>query len=81
LGNLCYSNRQGRICSKLNYGYRGMNKRQLSTLDTQFSRDMLYDTVEYLNARIVALEQLVSSKEQEINSLIQDLTNLKTTKQ
>jgi hypothetical protein len=58
-----------------------MNKRQLSTLDTQFSRDMLYDTVEYLNARIVALEQLVSSKEQEINSLIQDLTNLKTTKQ
>jgi len=58
-----------------------MNKRQLSTLDTQFSRDMLYNTVEYLNARIVALEQLVSSKEQEINSLIQDLTNLKTTKQ
>lgn len=58
-----------------------MNKRQLSTLDTQFSRDMLYDTVEYLNARIVALEQLVSSKEQEINSLIQDITNLQTTKQ
>lgn len=58
-----------------------MSKRQLSTLDTQFSRDMLYDTVEYLNARIVALEQLVSSKEQEINSLIQDITNLQTTKQ
>ena len=58
-----------------------MSKRQLSILDTQFSRDMLYDTVEYLNARIVALEQLVSSKEQEINSLIQDITNLQTTKQ
>lgn len=58
-----------------------MSRRQLSTLDTQFSRDMLYDTVEYLNARIVALEQLVSSKEQEINSLIQDITNLQTTKQ
>ena len=42
---------------------------------------MLYNTVEYLNARIVALEQLVSSKEQEINSLIQDITNLQTTKQ
>ena len=58
-----------------------MSKRQLSTLDTQFSRDMLYNTIEYLNARIVALEQLVSSKEQEINSLIQDITNLQTTKQ
>lgn len=58
-----------------------MNKRQLSTLDTQFSRDMLYDTVEYLNARIVALERELSRKDLEINSLIQDLTNLKTTKQ
>lgn len=58
-----------------------MSKRQLSTLDTQFSRDMMYDTIQYLNARIVALEQLVSSKEQEINSLIQDITNLQTTKQ
>lgn len=58
-----------------------MSKRQLSKLDTQFSRDMMYDTIQYLNARIVALEQLVSSKEQEINSLIQDITNLQTTKQ
>lgn len=58
-----------------------MSKRQLSTLDTQFSRDMLYNTVEYLNARIVALERELSRKDLEINSLIQDLTNLKTTKQ
>lgn len=58
-----------------------MNKRQLSTLDTQFSRDMMYDTIQYLNARIVALERELSRKDLEINSLIQDLTNLKTTKQ
>lgn len=56
-----------------------MRNRQISNLDTQFSRDMLYDTVDYLNARITALEQLISTKDAEINALVKDITNLQTT--
>jgi uncharacterized coiled-coil protein SlyX len=55
-----------------------MSKRQISNLDTQFSRDMLYDTIDYLNARIAALEQLISTKDDEINALVKDITNLQT---
>ena len=56
-----------------------MSKREISKLDTQFSRDMLYQLIEYQNARIKALEQLISTKDDEINALVKDITNLQTT--
>ena len=56
-----------------------MRNRQISNLDTQFSRDMLYQLIEYQNARIKALEQEISAKDDTIKYLINDITNLQTT--
>ena len=56
-----------------------MRKREIYSLDTQFSRDMLYQLIEYQNARIKALEQDISAKDDTIKYLIQDITNLQTT--
>lgn len=56
-----------------------MRNRQISNLDTQFSRDMLYQLIEYQNARIKALEQDISAKDDTIKYLINDITNLQTT--
>lgn len=53
-----------------------MRNRQISNLDTQFSRDMLYQLVEYQNARIKALEQEISAKDDTIKYLVSDITNL-----
>lgn len=56
-----------------------MRNRQISNLDTQFSRDMLYQLIEYQNARIKALEQEIYAKDDTIKYLINDITNLQTT--